>query len=62
MLLLSPFAPSQRRVTADLAVLRNSFVAALADEAWFAHIAPGGNAERLTQSLAAWHMPFSTPD
>jgi predicted Rossmann fold nucleotide-binding protein DprA/Smf involved in DNA uptake len=62
LLILSPFVPSQRRVTANLAVLRNVFVAALADEAWFAHIAPGGNAERLTQNLAAWRIPIFAPD
>jgi predicted Rossmann fold nucleotide-binding protein DprA/Smf involved in DNA uptake len=62
LLILSPFIPSQRRITADLAVLRNEFVAALADEAWFAHITPGGNAEHLTKRLAESHIPFSTPD
>jgi predicted Rossmann fold nucleotide-binding protein DprA/Smf involved in DNA uptake len=61
LLILSPFISSQRRVTADLAVLRNEFVAALADEAWFAHITPGGNADRLAQRLAAWKIPFSCP-
>jgi hypothetical protein len=30
-----------RRVTAPLAARRNEFVAALADEVWFAHITPG---------------------
>jgi predicted Rossmann fold nucleotide-binding protein DprA/Smf involved in DNA uptake len=61
LLILSPFIPSQRRATADLAVLRNKFVAALADEAWFAHITPGGKAERLAQRLAEWNIPFSAP-
>jgi predicted Rossmann fold nucleotide-binding protein DprA/Smf involved in DNA uptake len=60
LLILSPFIPSQRRITAELAVLRNEFVAALADEAWFAHIAPGGNAERLAKRLAEWEISFST--
>src|SRR5438876_1122861 len=32
LLVLSPFAPHQRRMTADLAAKRNAFVAALADE------------------------------
>jgi predicted Rossmann fold nucleotide-binding protein DprA/Smf involved in DNA uptake len=61
LLILSPFISNQRRVTANLAVLRNEFVAALADEAWFAHITPGGNAERLTRRLSEWRISFSTP-
>jgi hypothetical protein len=60
LLIRSPFIPSQRRVTADLAVLRNVFVAALADEAWFAHIAQGGKAERLSQRLAEWQVPYTS--
>ena len=61
LLILSTFGPNQRRVTAGLAARRNEFVAALADEAWFAHITPGGQAERLTKLLAEWQIPFSAP-
>ncbi len=60
MLILSGFAATERRVTADLAIRRNAFVAALADEVWFAHITPGGQSERLTHRLLVWHIPFST--
>jgi len=59
LLILSPFGATHRRVTADLAARRNELVAALADEAWFAHITPGGQAERLTKLLAKWQIPFS---
>lgn len=59
LLILSPFSATHRRVTADLAACRNELVAALADEAWFAHITPGGQTERLTKLLADWQIPFS---
>jgi len=53
LLILSRFAEHNRRVTASLAVRRNEFVAALADEVWFAHIAPGGEMQRLAHKIAA---------
>ena len=54
LLILSAFGSHQRRVTADLAARRNEFVTALADEAWFAHITPGGELERLSKRAAEW--------
>lgn len=48
MLVLSPFAPNESRVTADLAVRRNQYVAALADEIWIAHAAEGGKLKEVT--------------
>ena len=62
LLLLSDFPETETRTTTDLARRRNEFVAALADEAWFAHITPGGQSERLTHRLTVWHVPFSTPE
>ena len=61
LLILSAFGATQRRVTADLAARRNELVAGLAEEAWFAHITPGGQAERLTKLLAEWHIAYSAP-
>ena len=52
LLILSCFNESERRVTADLAARRNEFVAALADEVWFAHITPGGQMERLARIVS----------
>ena len=49
LLILSGFNERERRVTAELAARRNEFVAALADEVWFAHITPGGQLEQLTK-------------
>jgi hypothetical protein len=60
LLILSGFTATEKRVTKELATRRNTLVAALADEAYFAHITPGGQSDRLTQRLTAWQIPFST--
>jgi hypothetical protein len=52
MLVLSIFEPSASRVSASLAARRNQYVASLADEVWFAHIQPGGQAEALLRLVA----------
>ena len=54
LLILSAFPDTETRVTAALAYRRHEIVAALADEAYFAHITPGGEMERLTKRVAAW--------
>ena len=51
LLILSGFSGSEHRVTSALAARRNELVAALADEVWFAHVAPGGEMERLAGKL-----------
>jgi len=53
LLILSCFSGNEDRVTSTLATRRNEFVAALADEVWFAHVAPGGEMQRLAQKIAA---------
>ena len=53
LLILSCFTGRDRRVTGALAVRRNEFIAALADEVWFAHITPGGEMQRLAHKIAA---------
>ncbi len=60
LLILSRFSAKETRITAALATRRNEFVAALSEEAWFAHITPGGQSERLTERLTEWCVPFST--
>jgi predicted Rossmann fold nucleotide-binding protein DprA/Smf involved in DNA uptake len=60
LLILSCLPPSHHRATAELATRRNQFVAALADEVWFAHIAPGGQTEQLAKTIASW-PPTSRP-
>ena len=57
LLFLSPFTTPSRRVTRDSARRRNELVAALADEAFIAHITPGGETERLAEMLRGWGAP-----
>lgn len=58
LLVLSCFTTAQNRVTTALATRRNEFVAALADEVWFAHITPGGQMESLSRQIVAWRIPL----
>jgi predicted Rossmann fold nucleotide-binding protein DprA/Smf involved in DNA uptake len=57
ILLLSPFDPSRRRITAMLSEQRNTLVAALADEVYFAHVTPGGKTARLEEQISGWGIP-----
>ena len=61
LLVISAFAATASRVTADLASRRNEFVAALADEVFIARASVGGHLENLTRRLRAWGIPFSPP-
>ena len=51
LLLLSPFAGSQKRATAELAQERNKFVATVADRVCFIYTTPGGTLESLANQL-----------
>ena len=62
LLFLSPFPKKEKRMTADLALARNRFVAALADEIFVAHAAEGGKIEAFCCELAARGKPFTTLD
>ena len=57
MLILSAFATTATRVTAELAGRRNEFVAALADEVYIAHATVGGQLENLTRKIRGWAIP-----
>lgn len=50
MLVLSPFASDESRVTADLAARRNQYVASLADEAWIAHVSDGSKLREIMKN------------
>lgn len=52
LLLLSPFEPKQKRITAALAEERNRFLAAIADYIFVAHAAAGSRTMQLCQKLA----------
>ncbi len=51
LLILSGFPEKAKRMTMELGARRNSLVATLADEVFFAHITPGGQSERLQKLL-----------
>jgi predicted Rossmann fold nucleotide-binding protein DprA/Smf involved in DNA uptake len=53
LLLISPFRDKQKRVTTELAVERNRFVAAISDEVLIPHAAPGSKTETLFRELIA---------
>lgn len=52
--IISPFASTERRATADLAHRRNLFIAALADDVVFGFVAPGGSLARLQDEIRRW--------
>ena len=62
LLVLSPFEPDDRRITAELAERRNHFVAALAAEVFIAYAAPDSATLRFAASLAEWGKPLLTHD
>lgn len=51
LLILSRFPPEVTRITAGLATRRNEFVAALADDVWFAHISANSRMQALALGL-----------
>lgn len=57
VLFLSPFAMVPKRVTTDSATRRNEFVAALADEAYVAYAASGGQTAKTIELLRGWAVP-----
>lgn len=60
LLVLSPFAKKQRRVTADTSLTRNLFVAALADQILVAHAGPGSKTEAFVRELLTLAKPVWT--
>jgi len=54
VLLLSPFDPSKRRLTATLSEQRNLIIAALAEEVYFAYITPNGRISQLAEQVSRW--------
>jgi predicted Rossmann fold nucleotide-binding protein DprA/Smf involved in DNA uptake len=62
LLLMSPFGEKVRRMTADTALTRNRFVAALADTVLIAHAQPGSKTEQLAQEVVGWGKQVYTLD
>lgn len=61
LLILSAFAATSNRVTAELACRRNEFAAALADEIRIVHATPDGHLEHLARRFPAWGIALSRP-
>lgn len=57
ILFLSPFTNQPARVTKESALRRNEVVAALADEAYVAHMESGGKTDRIVKKLIEWKVP-----
>jgi predicted Rossmann fold nucleotide-binding protein DprA/Smf involved in DNA uptake len=60
LLFLSPFDEKQRRATVQMALYRNQFVAALADEIFVAHAEPNSKTEQFCREVLAWQKPLYT--
>ena len=56
VLFLSPFVGHPRRITKEAAMRRNEVVAALADDAYIAHVEPGSGTARIAQMLKTWSV------
>jgi len=62
LLILSPFAAKQSRISAERAETRNRLVAALAERVLVAYAAPGGKTEQLCREVVSWGKPLLTFD
>ena len=62
LLILSPFEPKNKRITAALADARNRFVGALADRVFVAHAAPGSRTLALCEERQVRGKPILTVD
>jgi predicted Rossmann fold nucleotide-binding protein DprA/Smf involved in DNA uptake len=60
LLILSPFAKKDRRVTSETSLARNYFVAALADEIFVTHAAPGSKTEQFCREVQEWGKEMRT--
>lgn len=58
LLILSFFPDGPDRPTVEMALLRNRFVAALADDVFVAHASPGGKIEQLCRDLLVRGKPL----
>ena len=59
VLFLTPFVAHPTRITREAAMRRNEVVAALADDAYVAHISPGGDTARVVGLLLSWRVPIA---
>ena len=62
LLILSPFAGKEKRISSDRAVKRNYFVAALATDVFIPYAAPGSKTKTFCQELLKWGKQVYTID
>lgn len=62
LLMLSPFTEKSKRVSAEMALERNHFVAAIADRIFIAYAEAGGKTEHFCREILAWNKPIFTFD
>ena len=62
LLILSPFAGKEKRISSDRAVKRNYFVAALATDVFIPYAAPGSKTEMFCRELLKWGKRVYTTD
>jgi len=60
LLLLSPFEKKQNRPTVKTSLIRNRFVAAIADKIFIAHASPNSKTEKLCREIITWDKPLFT--
>lgn len=59
-LVLSPFTEKEKRISAERALERNRFIAALADSIFIPYAAPKSKTESLAREAAEWGKPLYT--
>ncbi len=62
LLLLSPFAEKENRVSAERAMERNRFAAAIADRIFIPYAEANGKTEQFCREVLAWNKPIFTFD
>ncbi len=60
LLMVSPFGDRIKRARQDIALFRNEFVAALADQVFVVYAVPGGKTEGFCKKVLRWGKPLLT--
>lgn len=60
LLILSPFAEKEKRISSERALERNRFIAAVGDSIFIPYAAPNSKTEKLCKELLSWGKPVYT--
>ena len=60
LLILSPFAEKEKRISSERALERNRFIAAIGDSIFIPYAAPNSKTEQLCKELLSWNKPVYT--